>query len=395
MDLGPGYDDQILAEPQLGVVSPVSDGFMSGSTHFLMRMADYKSDHRLDLAANVGGIVYGQKVEGGDTEIGMNAAYRHRLFAPLALDVLGSGNWFRRDEQANGAPVFDQDLYSTGASLGLALGKKWVVTGGGRYDWARYPGREYAPKQYPEKQTQGSVLVSGARRLGARDHVNLELYYRQLDSNVPSSQYYGPTALLRARFSLPLSMTLAPFLVYSHRSFDGYYTSADSIDTRWDDSWQYGLSLGRSISPRASVFADGSFLHQLSNVSDFEFNEARISAGFTFQLVSTQPGPTVLKQSPTRKLAPEVRPEGVRFRFKAPQARAVSVVGDWNGWNGGRNPLRGPFKGGVWEVTIPLKPGIWRYAFIVDGVWEAPPEAPRTENDGFGGVRGVLEVGGA
>ena len=360
-----------------------------------MRMADYKSDHRLDLSANVGGVVYGQKVEGGDTEIGVGTAYRHRLLAPLALDISGSGNWFRRDEQANGAPVFDQDLYSASASLGWGLGKKWVVTGGGRFDWAQYPGREYAPQKFPEKQNQSSVLVSCARRLGARDHLNFEFFYRQIDSNVPTSEYYGPTVLFRGRFSVPLSMTLAPFLVYTHRSFDNYYTSTDSTaDTRWDDSWQYGINVGRPLSSRASVFVDGSFLHQLSNVSDFQFNEARVSAGFTFQLVSTRQATTVLSQPPSRKLAPEVTSGGVRFKFRAPEARAVSVVGDWNGWNAERNPLRGPLKGGIWEATLPLKPGIWRYTFVVDGVWQAPPDAPRTESDGFGGLRGVIEVAG-
>ena len=366
---------------------------MSGSTHFLMRLSDAKSDHRLDLAANGAAVVYGEKVEGGDTELGVSAAYRHRLLPPLALDLSGAGNWFRRDEQASGAPVFDQDLYSVNARLGWAMGKKWVISGGGRYDWAQYPGREYAPQKFPEKQNQVSALVSCARRLGARDHLNLELFYRKLDSNDPRSDYYGPTALIRGRFSLPVSMTLAPFVAYSHRSFDSF-PSPDSADTRWDDSWQYGISVGRPLSSRTSVFAEGSFLHQLSNVPDFQFNETRVSAGFSFQLVSTHQAPTVLSRPPTRKLAPQVRPDGVHFRFQAPQAHTVSVVGDWNGWTVDRNPLRGPMKGGVWEVTLPLKPGIWRYAFVVDGVWQAPPDAPRTESDGFGGLRGVLEVDG-
>ena len=375
-----GHDNQILADYQLGVVSPVADGFMSGSSHFLVRFADYKSDHRLDLAANVAEVRYGDKVEGGDTELGATAAYRHRLLAPLALDVVGSGSWFRRDEQAGAKPVFDQDLYSGDARLSWALAKQWVLTGGGRYDWARYPGRE-------EEQSQETLILSGGRRLGQRNHVTLELLYRWLDSDVPESEYEGPTSLIRGRFNLPLSLTLTPILAYGHRSFQNYPTKE-----RWDDSWQYGFGVGRPVSSRVSVFMDGSFLHQLSNVADFQFDEARISAGFAFQLVSTHPGSTVLTRTPARRLAPEISKDGVRFRYRTPKARSVSLVGDWNGWSVERNPLRGPFKGGVWEITVPLKPGIWRYAFVVDGVWQAPLEAPRTEDDGFGGVRGVLEV---
>jgi hypothetical protein len=396
--MGLGYDDQILAEPyQIGVVSPVSDGFVSGSSHFLLRLADYKSDHRLDVAANVGGVMYGQKVEGGDTELSAGAAYRRRILPPLALDVSGYGAWFRRDEQAGGEPVFDQDLYTTDARLSWALGKRWVVAGGGRYDWARYPGRQYAPTSEPgefepEKQDQWGILLTCGRRFGSRNHVNLELLYRQLGSNVGLSEYYGPTALVRGRLSFPLALNVSPYVSYSHRSFDNYYTDSTNVDTRWDDSWQYGLNVVRPVSDRISVFVDGSFLQQLSNVSDFQFNEARISVGFAFQLVSAREGPAVLAQPPARRLAPEASREGVRFRYRAPEAKAVSVVGDWNGWSADRNPLRGPFKGGVWEVTVPLKPGIWRYAFVVDGLWQAPPEAPRTESDGFGGVRGVLDV---
>jgi AMP-activated protein kinase-like protein len=399
VDLGAGYDDQILADPlQIGVVSPVADEFFSGSSHFLMRLADYKSDHRFDVLANVGGVVYGERVEGGDTEISAALAYRRRILPPLALDVSGSGAWFRRDEQAGGAPVFDQDLYTTDARLSWALGKKWLATAGGRYDWARYPGRKYAPTSDPqtfdaEEQKQWGAVLAAGRRLGTRGRLNLELQFRHLDSNIASSEYHGPTALVRGRFHLPLELTVTPVIAYTHRSFDSYQADTLGLDTRWDDSWQYGINLGRPVSSRLSLFVDGSFLHQLSNVSDFQFDEARVSAGFAFQIVSSIQSAPVLNPPPTRKLAPDIHPDGVRFRFRAPEARSVSVVGDWNGWSKDRNPLRGPFKGGVWEATVPLKPGIWRYAFVVDGVWQPPPDAPRTEGDGFGGIRGVLDVG--
>ena len=44
---------------------------------------------------------------------------------------------------------------------------------------------------------------------------------------------------------------------------------------------------------------------------------------------------------------------GVRFTVWAPNARRVSVVGDFNGWDGRRHPMRLHHGGGVWEIFIP------------------------------------------
>jgi 1,4-alpha-glucan branching enzyme len=50
--------------------------------------------------------------------------------------------------------------------------------------------------------------------------------------------------------------------------------------------------------------------------------------------------------------------EGVRFAVWAPNARRVSVVGDFNVWDGRRHPMRLRHPTGVWEIFIPrLQPG--------------------------------------
>jgi 1,4-alpha-glucan branching enzyme len=50
--------------------------------------------------------------------------------------------------------------------------------------------------------------------------------------------------------------------------------------------------------------------------------------------------------------------EGVRFAVWAPNAERVSVVGDFNAWDGRRHPMRNRGASGVWELFIPgLKPG--------------------------------------
>lgn len=44
---------------------------------------------------------------------------------------------------------------------------------------------------------------------------------------------------------------------------------------------------------------------------------------------------------------------GVRFAVWAPNVKRVSVVGDFNGWNGLRHAMRSRGSGGVWELFIP------------------------------------------
>ncbi|TAA11796.1 1,4-alpha-glucan branching protein GlgB [Pseudoxanthomonas winnipegensis] len=57
--------------------------------------------------------------------------------------------------------------------------------------------------------------------------------------------------------------------------------------------------------------------------------------------------------------------DGVRFAVWAPNARRVSVVGDFNGWDGRRHPMRLRHDGGVWELFLPgIVPGM-RYKYEI------------------------------
>jgi len=75
---------------------------------------------------------------------------------------------------------------------------------------------------------------------------------------------------------------------------------------------------------------------------------------------------------------------GVAFAVWAPTARAVSVVGDFNGWKADANPLRALGSSGLWETFVPAATGGERYKFAVrvaDGTMrlKADPYAFRTE----------------
>ncbi|MBB5694576.1 1,4-alpha-glucan branching protein GlgB [Muricoccus pecuniae] len=58
---------------------------------------------------------------------------------------------------------------------------------------------------------------------------------------------------------------------------------------------------------------------------------------------------------------------GVRFAVWAPNARRVSVVGEFNNWDGRRHPMRLRGGAGVWEIFVPrLAPGA-RYKYEILG----------------------------
>jgi 1,4-alpha-glucan branching enzyme len=68
---------------------------------------------------------------------------------------------------------------------------------------------------------------------------------------------------------------------------------------------------------------------------------------------------------------------GVRFAVWAPNARAVSVVGDFDTWDPRRHPMRLRYPAGVWELFIPrLTAGTrYKYAIIGPDGWRQPLKA--------------------
>ncbi|WP_426683583.1 1,4-alpha-glucan branching enzyme [Xanthomonas translucens pv. undulosa] len=57
--------------------------------------------------------------------------------------------------------------------------------------------------------------------------------------------------------------------------------------------------------------------------------------------------------------------DGVRFAVWAPHARRVALVGDFNGWDGRRHPLRLHRQAGVWELFVPGLRGGEHYQYEI------------------------------
>lgn len=92
----------------------------------------------------------------------------------------------------------------------------------------------------------------------------------------------------------------------------------------------------------------------------------------------------------TRPIAPEVHGTTVTFRIPASEARqAPALGGDFTGWDTVPMVRAGAF----WSVTLPVPPGVYRYAFRrADGTWFVPAAVPGRSDDGFGGHSATLIV---
>lgn len=89
----------------------------------------------------------------------------------------------------------------------------------------------------------------------------------------------------------------------------------------------------------------------------------------------------------------EARPVPVAIVFEARNAKSVSIVGDFNGWDATKSPMKRFGNNGPWTVSVSVKPGRHVYAFLVDGsTLVADPRAPRARDLDFGGDASVLMV---
>ena len=80
----------------------------------------------------------------------------------------------------------------------------------------------------------------------------------------------------------------------------------------------------------------------------------------------------------------------VRFTYQALTAGQyeVGIAGDFTHW---KILSLGDF-GGLYLIDFDLKPGRYRYKYIVDGVWKTDPANELTEGDPFGGENSIIIV---
>jgi hypothetical protein len=83
----------------------------------------------------------------------------------------------------------------------------------------------------------------------------------------------------------------------------------------------------------------------------------------------------------------------VRLMFDAPDAQRVEVAGDFNGWGASPTALVQDERSRRWSVTLALRSGEHRYAFVVDDTrWIPDPRADRTVQGDDGRIYSLLSV---
>ena len=84
-----------------------------------------------------------------------------------------------------------------------------------------------------------------------------------------------------------------------------------------------------------------------------------------------------------------------RVTFRLPEqvdAQAVTIVGDFNNWDVNSHPMR-RLKNGSFSKTLSLKPGDYRFRYLLDGVrWENDWAADSYVANGYGGEDSLVRI---
>lgn len=70
----------------------------------------------------------------------------------------------------------------------------------------------------------------------------------------------------------------------------------------------------------------------------------------------------------------------------------VLIAGDFNNWSPMSTPMSNKGRPGEWTMKLPLRPGRYRYRFVVDGKWVTDPHNQYVEANQFGELNNVVEV---
>jgi 1,4-alpha-glucan branching enzyme len=93
----------------------------------------------------------------------------------------------------------------------------------------------------------------------------------------------------------------------------------------------------------------------------------------------------------TKKSSPKIKRRRITFQYENPKATQVLLVGNFNGWDEKKHPMKNDGSG-RWGKNVLLVPGIYEYKFIVDGQWKKDPANKVSCPNSFGTSNSVLKV---
>jgi chromosome partitioning protein len=155
---------------------------------------------------------------------------------------------------------------------------------------------------------------------------------------------------------------------------------------------------------------------QLSQLTNYQFGRTSIApaaqpvtvtAG-TATATATAAAPTAVAQhvmtapapTPAKTTAQKIEEfygvkqlgEEVIFSVRFADAKRVLIAGDFNNWTPEVTPMTRLQTSGGWTMSLPLRPGRYRYRFIVDGKWVTDPHNKYVETNQFGELNNIVEV---
>lgn len=84
--------------------------------------------------------------------------------------------------------------------------------------------------------------------------------------------------------------------------------------------------------------------------------------------------------------------QGVAFRVNAPGAERVQMAADFNNWTPEKTELTRDGENGIFDITLSLEPGRYRYRYVIDGRWVQDPHNTYVESNPYGELNSVVEV---
>jgi cytoskeletal protein CcmA (bactofilin family) len=142
-----------------------------------------------------------------------------------------------------------------------------------------------------------------------------------------------------------------------------------------------GITLESSAKVKGDVVA---------TFGDITIEEGAITHGEVVEIGMS--GPNIIRSEPvTRKPVPGKTTYLISLH--RPDADEVRLTGSWVDWDPEGIRMDRDEKG-TWKTTVSLKPGSYKYKFIVDGEWIADPDMDEVVPDGRGGEATPLHVKG-
>jgi chromosome partitioning protein len=129
---------------------------------------------------------------------------------------------------------------------------------------------------------------------------------------------------------------------------------------------------------------------EILRLEDVKHAPKTIGPSIPVQVLENQERPAPVQEEVGKPVDPGLKE--VIFRFEAPEAMNIYVVGDFNEWKISDEGRLGHSGNRCWEKRMGIPPGRYRYKFIVDGEWTPDAKNPELEPNVFGSFDSIITI---